>query len=98
MRRTDQVGGLFAGAAEFGIEAKDVGRNAQFVVALYPREQSATHFQLGAGIGKSHFFFSSPGGDADGEGTGPFLSALFGTNWKMFYFGAGARFRRVGIN
>jgi hypothetical protein len=56
------------------------------------------HVQVGAGLGQSHVVFSSRRADADGEGTGPILSALFGTEWKMFYLTAGARFHRMPIN
>jgi hypothetical protein len=75
-----------------------IGRNAQFALAFYPREQSKTHIQVGAGLGQSHVMFSSRQAEADGEGTGPILSALFGTEWKMFYLTAGARFHRMPIN
>ncbi len=77
---------------------KTNGRNAQFALAFYPREQSNTHVQVGAGLGQSHVVFSSREADADGEGTGPILSALFGTEWKVFYLTAGARFHRMPIN
>lgn len=95
---TEPIGGIFPGSGEFGVETKTVGRNAQFVLAFYPREQSRTHFQVGAGMGQSHVLFSSRQAGADGEGTGPILSALFGTEWKMFYLTAGARFNRMRIN
>ena len=89
---------LFPGSAEFGVGVKTIGRNAQFALAFYPRDQSNTHVQVGAGLGQSHVVFSSRQAQADGEGTGPILSALFGTEWKMFYLTAGARFHRMSIN
>jgi hypothetical protein len=93
-------GGIFfpAGPAEYGVGVKTNGRNAQFVLAFYPREQSNTHVQVGAGLGQSHVAFHSRQADADGEGTGPILSALFGTEWKMLYLTAGARFHRMPIS
>jgi len=95
---TEPIGGIFPGSAEFGVQTTTVGRNAQFVLAFYPREQSRAHFQVGAGMGQSHVVFSSRRSDADGQGTGPIVSALFGTEWKMLYLTAGARFNRMSIN
>jgi hypothetical protein len=94
---TEPLGGIFPGSAEFGVGVRTVGRNAQFVLAFYPREQSRTHFQVGAGIGQSHVSFDSRRAGAEGDGTGPILSALFGTEWKYFYFTAGARVNRIPI-
>jgi hypothetical protein len=95
---TEPIGGIFPGSTEFGVATETVGRNAQFVLAFYPREQSRAHFQVGAGMGQSHVLFHSRRAAADGKGNGPILSALFGTEWKMFYVTAGARFNRMGIN
>ena len=86
------------GPAEFAVGVKTIGQNAQFALAFYPREQSNTHVQVGAGLGQSHVVFSSRQAEADGKGTGPILSALIGTEWKMFYLTAGARFHRMPIN
>ena len=94
---TEPIGGIFPGSAEFGVGVETIGRNAQFALAFYPREQSNMHVQVGAGLGQSHVVFSSRQAEADGEGTGPILSALFGTEWKMFYLTAGARFHRMPI-
>jgi len=95
---TELIGGIFPGSALFGVGVETIGRNAQFVLAFYPRERSNMHVQVGAGLGQSHVVFSSRRAEADGEGTGPILSALFGTEWKMFYLTAGARFHRMPIN
>ena len=95
---TEPIGGIFPGSTEFSVGTATVGRNAQLVLAFYPREQSRVHFQVGGGIGQGHVVFSSRRANADGEGTGPILSALFGTEWKMFYLTAGARFNRIRIN
>jgi hypothetical protein len=94
---SQSVSGLFGGLYAYGIESKAIGRNAQFVVALYPSEESRTHVQVGVGMGKAHVLFSSRDATADGEGTGPILSASVGADWKMFYLSAGARFHRMGI-
>ena len=95
---TEPIGGIFAGSAEFGVGVETTGRNGQFVVAFYPREQSNMHVQLGAGLGQGQVVFASRRAEAEGEGAGPILSALFGTEWKMFYLTAGARFHRMSIN
>jgi hypothetical protein len=95
---TEPIGGIFPASTEFGVGTATVGRNAQFVLAFYPREQSRVHFQVGGGMGQSHVVFSSRRASADGEGNGPILSALFGSEWKMFYLTAGARFNRMRIN
>ncbi len=95
---TEPIGGIFPGSGEFEIIAKTLGRNAEFVLALFPREQSHTHFQVGAGIGHSHLLFASRQSGAEGEGTGPIFSALVGKEWKMFYLVAGARVHRMRIN
>jgi hypothetical protein len=95
---TEPVGGIFPGSAEFGVGVETTDRNAQFVLAFYPREESNWHVQLGAGLGQSHVVFASRRTQEDGEGTGPILSALFGTEWKIFYLTAGARFHRMPIN
>lgn len=93
-------GGIFfpPGPAEFTVGVTTIGRNAQFALAFYPRAQSNMHVQVGAGLGQSHIEFSSRQAEADGEGTGPIVSALFGTEWKMLYLTAGARFHRMPIN
>lgn len=95
---TEPIGGIFAGSAEFAVGVETIGRNGQFVLAFYPREHSNMHVQLGAGLGQSHVVFSSRLAEANGEGAGPILSALFGTEWKVFYLTAGARFHRMSIN
>ena len=95
---TELIGGIFPGSAEFGVGVETIGRNAQFALAFYPRAQSNMHVQVGAGLGQSHIEFSSRQAEADGEGTGPIVSALFGTEWKMLYLTAGARFHRMPIN
>jgi hypothetical protein len=95
---TEPIGGIFPGSTEFGVGVKTIGRNVQLVLAMYPRELSRTHFQIGAGVGQSHVLFSSRRAQADGKGTGPIVSALFGTEWKRFYLTAGARFHRMRIN
>jgi hypothetical protein len=95
---TEPIGGIFPGSTAFSVATATVGRNAQFVLAFYPREHSGAHFQVGAGMGQSHIVFSSRRARADGEGTGPIVSALFGTEWKMLYLTAGARFNRMRIN
>jgi hypothetical protein len=93
---TEPIGGIYF--EDYGVQTRTVGRNAQFVLAFRPGEESRTHFQVGAGMGQSHLVFSSRRADADGKGSGPMLSALFGTEWKMFYLSAGARFNRMRIN
>ncbi len=95
---TEPIGGIFAGSAEFAVGVETTGRNGQFVVAFYPRQHSNMHLQLGAGLGQSQVVFASRRAEAEGEGAGPILSALFGTEWKMFYLTAGARFHRMSIN
>jgi hypothetical protein len=95
---TEPIGGIFPGSSEFAAGATTVGQNAQFVVAFYPGEQSRTHFEVGAGMGRSHVVASSRRAGSDGQGTGPIVSASFGTEWKMFYVSAGARFHRMRIN
>ena len=92
------LGGIFPVSGEYGVETTTVGRNAQFVLAFYPREQSRAHLQVGAGMGQSHVVSFSRRADADGRGTGPIVSALFGNEWKMFYLAAGARFNRMSIS
>ena len=94
---TEPIGGIFPGLGEFGVAVQTSGRNAQLVLGFYPREGSHTHLQVGAGLGQSHVMFSSRRAEADGEGTGPILSASFGTEWKMLFLNAGARFHRMPI-
>jgi hypothetical protein len=36
---TEPIGGIFPGSTEFGVGTATVGRNAQLVLAFYPREQ-----------------------------------------------------------
>jgi hypothetical protein len=43
--------GIFPGSAEFDVGVETIGRNAQFVLAFYPRERSNMHVQVGAGPG-----------------------------------------------
>src|SRR4029450_685171 len=48
-------GGIFfpPGPQEFTVGVETIGRNAQVVLAFYPREQSNMHVQVGAGLGQS---------------------------------------------
>jgi hypothetical protein len=95
---TEPIGGIFPGSGEFEISAKTLDRNAEVVLALFPREESYTHVQFGAGIGHSHLLFASRQSGAEGQGTGPIFSALVGKEWRMFYLVAGARIHRMPIN
>jgi hypothetical protein len=95
---TEPIGGIFPRSAEFQVGVETIGRNAQFVLAFYPREQSNMHVQVGAGLVRVTSCPAPDGQRQTGKGLGPILSALFGTEWKMFYLTAGARFHRMPIN
>ena len=83
------------GPASFVFENEAVVRTSQLMVALYPREGSHTHVQLGGGIGTGHTTMSTPGGDAAGRVRGKMMSISAGTEKRFWYVDAGWRFLRM---
>ena len=82
-----------SGTFRFGNET--VVQTKQDVAALYPREGSRTHVQVGAGLGSGHTTMSTPGSSASGRVKGTMLSASAGTESRFWYVDAGWRFLRM---
>lgn len=82
-------------SASFGFRNETVVQTKQVVAALYPREGSRAHVQVGAGVGSGHTTLSTPGSDASGRVKGTLLSASVGTESRFWYVDAGWRFLRM---
>jgi hypothetical protein len=87
----------FATSGSFGYRTETVVRTTQGVVAVYPRDGSRMHVQIGGGWGSGHSQFSSPGADASGRGSGMLASASVGMESSVWYVDAGWRFHRVHV-
>jgi len=83
--------------ASFGFRNETVVRTTQVVAALYPREGSRAHVQVGVGRGSGHSRFMTPGGDAEGHGSGMLVSASAGMESSFWYVDAGWRLHRIDI-
>jgi hypothetical protein len=83
------------GAADFGFGNEAVVQTKQIIAALYPREGSRTHIQVGGGIGTGHTTMSTPGSDARGRVRGTMLSFSAGTEGRFWYMDAGWRLLRM---
>ena len=95
----DVIGGLFAGTGHFVTSVDAFSRGVQVVAAVHPwTRQRRAFFQLGLGIGSGRVRFFSPGGRAEGEGTGVILSGLVGTDLGVLHLSGGVRLHRFGID
>ena len=81
--------------ASFAFRNETVVQMSQAVAAFYPRQNSHLHFQVGAGVGRGHTEFSTPGSNASGRVRGWLLTTSVGTEAKFWYVDAGWRFHRT---
>jgi hypothetical protein len=86
-------GAPFSG--DFLFSNETVVQTKQIVAALYPRESSHTHIQVGGGIGTGHTTMSTPGADAFGSVRGTLVSFSAGTEARFWYVDGGWRFLRM---
>jgi hypothetical protein len=93
----DEIGFIIPGSGSFGFRSEAVDRTTQAVAAFYPRADSRTHVQVGIGRGSAQSRFSSPGGDAEGTGSGVLVSAAAGMESGIWYVDAGWRLHRLDI-
>ncbi len=83
------------GDADFRFGNEVVVQTKQVVAAVYPREGSRTHVQVGGGVGTGHTTMSTPGSDARGRVRGPMVSFSAGTEGRFWYMDAGWRLLRM---
>jgi hypothetical protein len=81
--------------ADFGFGNEAVVQTKQIIAAVYPREGSRTHIQMGGGIGTGHTTMSTPGSGAKGRVRGTMLSFSAGTEQGFWYVDAGWRLLRM---
>lgn len=81
--------------ASFAFGNETVVQTSQAVAAFYPRQNSHLHFQVGAGVGRGHTEFSTPGSDASGRVRGWLLTTSVGTEGRFWYVDAGWRFHQT---
>ena len=89
---TDDIGVFNLGDGNFGYRNEAVVQTTQILAALYPREGSHMHVQVGAGAANGHTAMSTPGGDATGRVRGTMISVSAGTEARFWYVDAGWRF------
>jgi hypothetical protein len=81
--------------ASFAFRNETVVQTSQAVAAFYPRQNSHLHFQIGAGVGRGHTEFNTPGSYASGRVRGWLLTTSVGTEARFWYVDAGWRFHRT---
>ena len=84
-------------SASFGFTNETVVRTTQVIAALYPREGSRLHVQLGAGVGSGHTELFAPGTGANGRVRGVLFSTSVGMESRFWYVDAGWRFHRMNV-
>lgn len=84
-------------SGRFAFRNESVVRATQAIAAFYPRAESRTHIQVGAGIGTGHTELSTPKSGATGRLNGPLLTMSVGTEARFWYVNAGWRFHRMRV-
>ena len=81
----------------FGFRNETVVRTTQILLAVYPRQGSRLHLQVGGGVGSGHTELFMPGGGATGRVRGPLFSTSLGMESRFWYVDAGWRFHRMKV-
>ena len=81
--------------ASFAFRNETVVQTTQAIAAFYPRRNSHLHLQVGAGVGRGHANFSTPGSNASGRVRGWLVTTSVGTEGRFWYVDAGWRFHHT---